>query len=117
MIEQDAQDLVSTLVAAVNAAHAELACDGWAFEGASSRFLMKTYVPVLAFRRGDDTLCFIVTPSDPSGRSFKRSARFDLSYFSEDVADDDQGKIYARDREQIERVAKWLQRWDVSATP
>ncbi len=112
MLEQDAQSLLQTLVEAVHGALAELSRDGWCFEGGISRFLMKTWVPVLAFRRGDDTLSFIVTPNDPSGRSFKRSKRFDLSYFSEDVADDAQATIYARDREQIERVGKWLQRWD-----
>ena len=110
MTEQDAQTLIAILDEAVRAA--DLERDGYMYAGAKSRFLMKTHVPVLTFTRDGTTLAFIVTPKDPSGKSFKRSACFDLSYFSEDVPDEEQGRIYARDREQIERVGKWLVTWD-----
>jgi hypothetical protein len=112
MTEQESDALSTTLASAVHAAGAELVPDGWSFVGARTRFLMRTHVPVLEFRRGAETLAFIVTPADPSGRCFKRSKRFDLSYFSEDVGDHEQDGIYRRSREQIERVARWLVRWD-----
>ena len=39
---------------------------------------------------------------------FKRGPRFDVTYFSEDVPDEEQSQIYRRDRPQIERVAAWV---------
>lgn len=112
MTREEAEALCGELQAGVEAARAGLARDGWVFEGAAPRFLMGTHVPVLAFRNGDRTLCFIVTPTDPASPAYKRTARYDLVYFSEDVADDRQSEIYRRDREVIDRVAAWLRAWD-----
>lgn len=112
MTLEAAAALSSMLTEAMHAAVAELLPEGWQFEGVAPRFLMAKHLPVLAFRHGNDTLCFIVSPTDPGAPAFKRSKRYDLTYFSEDVPDAKQGIIYRRDKEFIERVAAWLRRWD-----
>jgi hypothetical protein len=112
MISEDTDALVAILSNAITDALPDLERDGWTFAGITSRYLMHTHLPVLRFERRGETLCFIVAPTDPSQPAFKRSVRFDISYFSEDVPDDKQSEIYRRDRAQIERVAAWLRRWD-----
>jgi len=113
MTPEDAEAACEKLRAGVEPAREQLGSDGWVFEGAAPRFLMGTHLPVVAFRNGDKTLCFIVTPTDPSAPAYKRTAHYDLVYFSEDVPDDKQSAIYQRDRSFIDRFAEWLRRFDV----
>jgi hypothetical protein len=72
-------------------------------------------VPVVKFVRPGATLCFIVSATDAKEPAYKRSRRFDIVYFSEDVPDAEQSRIYARDRPMIDRFAAWVIRWDGSA--
>ena len=83
----------------------------YVFAAVGPRHFMR-YVPVASFTRGGDTIAFIVTTTDPAERVYKRSARYDIVYFSEDVADDDQHIIYARDRSMIDAFCAWLVAWD-----
>ena len=86
--------------------------EGWKLAGVSRQFLMQKHVPVAKLEREGATLCFIVTPTDPRERVYKRTPRFDLVYFSEDVPDPEQHRIYERDRATIDRFAAWLAKWD-----
>jgi hypothetical protein len=88
------------------------ATDGWKLQGVSARFLMGRHVPVAMFEREGSTLGFIVSPSIPGERAYRRSARFDIVYFSEDVADDQQQGVYDRHRAMIDRFAAWVIAWD-----
>lgn len=81
-------------------------------EAVSARSLMGTHLPVVKLRRGDETLSFIVAPTDPAARVYKRTKSFDVTYFSEDVPDDEQSRIYQRDRAAIDRFVAWLVAWD-----
>lgn len=85
--------------------------DGYAFKGARLRTFRQT-VPVVEFARGPETLSFILTPTNPTEPAYKRSDRFDIVYFSEDVPDAEQSRIYARDRAMIDRFAAWVIKWD-----
>lgn len=58
------------------------------------------------------SLGFLVSPTDPAEPAYRRTARFDLVYFSEDVPDPEQDRIYRRDRATIDRFARWLEEWD-----
>ena len=108
MTQQEAEALVATLQASFAGATDELCVDGWVFEAVTSRYLMQRHLPVVTFRRGTDSLCFIVTATDATAQVFRHGARFDVTYFSEDVPDAQQSKIYRRDKPQIERVAGWV---------
>lgn len=85
--------------------------DSYVFKGARLRTFRQT-VPVVEFARGEETISFIVTPTNPAERVYKRSARYDIVYFSEDVPDAEQARIYARDRAMIDRFAAWVIQWD-----
>jgi hypothetical protein len=71
-------------------------------------------LPVAKFVREGATLCFIVSPRDPNEPAYKRSHHYDIVYFSEDVPDAEQARIYARDRPMIDRFAAWVIHWDAS---
>ncbi len=88
------------------------ATDGWKLQGVSARFLMGRHVPVAMFAREGSTLGFLVSPTLPGERAYRRSARFDIVYFSEDVADDQQQVVYDRHRAMIDHVAAWIIAWD-----
>ena len=85
--------------------------DGYKCHGAKLRTFRQT-VPVVEFRRGNETLSFIVTPTNPAEPAYRRSLRYDIVYFSEDVPDAEQSRIYARDRAMIDRFAAWIIKWD-----
>lgn len=108
MTEDDARRLCLKLQNMIDAGRSQLAGDGWSAGPVAPRFLMKTHLPVLPFRNGDKSLCFIVTPTDPSSRVYARTAHYDVVYFSEDVPDDKQSEIYRRDRTFIDRFVAWL---------
>ncbi|MEZ4269250.1 MAG: hypothetical protein R3F39_23075 [Myxococcota bacterium] len=74
------------------------------------------WVPVVELRltNGARTLCFIVAPADPEQPAFKRGARYDIVYYSDDLAVAEHEGLYARDRESIERIARWLVAWDAA---
>jgi hypothetical protein len=88
------------------------AADGWQLRGVIPRFLMGRHVPVVMFEREGSTLGFIVSPTIPGERAYRRSARFDIVYFSEDVADNLQQGVYDRNRAMIDRFAAWIIAWD-----
>lgn len=83
------------------------AVDGWELVGVTVDYLMKRHFPVVSYRNEERTLSFLVT-DDPADRAFRRGRVYGVSYFSYDVPDDQQARIFARDREQVERVAGWL---------
>lgn len=112
MAPEEADALSKTLTAALQPALPALGQGGWELASVAPRLLMGTHMPVVAFRRASDTLCFIVTPTDPSKPAYKRTPRYDVVYFSEDVPDDQQSQIYRRDRELIDRFAAFLRAWD-----
>ncbi len=85
--------------------------DGYEFRGARLRTFRQT-VPVVEFSRGNESLSFIITPTNSAEPAYKRSARYDIVYFSEDVPDSEQSRIYARDRAMIDRFANWIMKWD-----
>jgi len=85
--------------------------EGYVCKGARLRTFRQT-VPVVEFTRGNETLSFIVTPTNPAEPAYRRSARYDIVYFSEDVPDAEQSRIYARDRAMIDRFAAWVMKWD-----
>ena len=85
--------------------------DGYHCNGAKLRTFRQT-VPVVEFSRGNETLSFIVTPTNPAEPAYRRSHRYDIVYFSEDVPDAEQSRIYARDRAMIDRFAAWVIQWD-----
>jgi hypothetical protein len=64
------------------------------------------------FTRGQETISFIVTPTNPAEPAYRRSTRYDIVYFSDDVPDAEQSRIYARDRAMIDRFAAWVLKWD-----
>jgi hypothetical protein len=85
--------------------------DGYSYNGTRLRTFRQT-VPVVEFRRGNETLSFIVTPTNATEPAYRRSTRYDIVYFSEDVPDAEQARIYARDRVMIDRFAAWVMKWD-----
>ena len=88
--------------------------DGYHCNGAKLRTFRQT-VPVVEFHRGTESLSFIVTPTNPAEPAYRRSLRYDIVYFSEDVPDAEQSRIYARDRVMIDRFASWVMKWDQSS--
>lgn len=86
--------------------------EGYQFVGVRLRMLQGKNVPVVEFSKTGQTLSFIITRTNPAAPAFRRSAHYDIVYFSEDVADAEQSKIYARDRAVIVRFADWICRWD-----
>jgi len=105
----------------VGALLAALSCDfggpklpspeGYRLVGVRLRTFRET-VPVVELGKEGQTLSFIITPTNPSAPAYKRSEHYDLVYFSEDVPDAEQSKVYSRDKAVIDRVAAWLIRWD-----
>lgn len=85
--------------------------DAYQCNGAKLRTFRQT-VPVVEFTHGNETLSFIVTPTNPAEPAYRRSLRYDIVYFSEDVPDSEQSRIYARDRVMIDRFAAWFMKWD-----
>jgi hypothetical protein len=62
-----------------------------------------------SMRRGRHTLCFLVSPRDEAWPAYRRTAHLDVVYFSEDVPDAEQRRIFERDRATIERFARWVE--------
>ncbi len=91
-----------------------LASEGWALHEVGLRFLMGRDLPVVALERAGASLCFIVTPTDPRERVYRRTQHLDVVYFSEDVPDDAQQGVYDRHRGTIDAFVAWLSRWDAA---
>lgn len=91
-----------------------LASEGWALHEVGLRFLMVRDLPVVALERAGASLCFIVTPTDPRERVYRRTQHLDVVYFSEDVPDDAQQGVYDRHRGTIDAFVAWLSRWDAA---
>jgi hypothetical protein len=92
---------------------ARLPAGGWKVTAVEPRTFRRR-VPVVTLEQPERRLCFIVTPTSPREPAFKRTPRHDITYFSEDVPDDDQDDIYRRDREMIEAFARWLMQRDAA---
>jgi hypothetical protein len=107
------QAWVGTIASELRAALAEdfgtarLPAAGWTLAAVEPR-TFKQRVPVVALECGERHLCFIVTPTNLREPAYRRTARHDVTYFSEDVADEAQGQIYRRDREMIDAFARWM---------
>jgi hypothetical protein len=86
--------------------------EGYEFARVRLRMLQGKNVPVVEFTKNGQTLSFIITRTNPAAPAYRRSTHYDIVYFSEDVADAEQSKIYARDRAVIDRFAAWIVRWD-----
>lgn len=86
--------------------------DGYQLVSVTPRFLMGRHLPVVTFAREGRTLAFIVAPTNLDERVFKRSARLDITYFSEDAPDDRQQGVYDENRAMIERFSAWVLAWD-----
>jgi len=87
--------------------------DGWEYDGVTMSWLMSRDVPVAQFRLGERTLNFIIEATNPETTEFfRRTANYDVSYFSEDAADDEQGSIFERDRGLVEGFVNWIEEWD-----
>jgi len=65
-----------------------------------------------ALRSGRKSLGFLISPKDVAEPAYKRTDRYDVVYFSEDVPDEKQSVIYQRDRETIDRFARFIEDWD-----
>ena len=111
--------IAELLQEALTAAAADVhpAVEGWKLRGVAPRFLMGRQVPVATFEREASTLAFMLSLTDPKEPAYKRSARFDITYFSEDVPDDQQQGVYDRHRAMIDRFAAWLIAWDRRGEP
>jgi hypothetical protein len=107
--EEIAETLRQALGATPSAASTR---DGWILRDVKVRLLMGRDVPVVTLARDGATLSFIVSLTNPEERAYKRSKRFDIVYFSEDVPDDAQQEIYDTHRAIIDRFAAWLIAWD-----
>ncbi|MRG92758.1 hypothetical protein [Polyangium spumosum] len=87
--------------------------EGYRCKGARLRTFRRT-VPVVELEMEGRTLSFIVTPTDPAEPAYRRSDRYDIVYFSEDVPDGEQSRIYARDRATIDHFVAWVKAWDAA---
>lgn len=109
------QTLVERLAAALGSGLPDaLTREGWALHAVGLRFLMGRDLPVVALAREGASLCFIVTPTDPRERVYRRTRQLDVVYFSEDVPDDAQQGVYDRHRGTIDAFVAWLSRWDAA---
>lgn len=90
--------------------------EGYQYVGVRLRTFRRV-VPVIELAKEGQTLSFIVTPTNLAEPAYRRSARLDLTYFSEDVPDNEQSKIYARDKTVIDRMAAWVASWDKRNAP
>jgi hypothetical protein len=105
---EEAQRSAATLAEAIET----FPSGDYVLDSVTVRFLMGTHHPVVLYRRGEERLSFIVTAKDPAQRVYKRTKRYDVTYFSEDVPDEEQSRIYQRDRVQIDRFLAALAAWD-----
>jgi hypothetical protein len=88
---------------------------GWRLADVRLRHLMGRDLPVATIEQGGSTLSFIVTPTDPDERVYKRTRRYDVVYFSEDVPDDAQQGIYDTHGTTIDAFVAWLVGWDAAS--
>ena len=69
-------------------------------------------VAEVRFATGERTLTMILTPTDPEQPVFRRTARHDVVYYSDDFAIDAHAALYERDRTMIDAFAVWFSAWD-----
>ncbi len=104
--------IVEELRAALAAAP-EAALAPWALTAVHVR-MFRAPAAVIEWKAPDATLGFIIAPTNPEERTFTRTRRFDVVYFSEDFEDDDQHACYQRDQSFINHFARWMKKWDPS---
>jgi hypothetical protein len=85
--------------------------EGWRLVAVTPRFF-QIWRALIELRTDTTSLGFLISPTDPAERAYRRTARWDFVYFSEDVPDPEQDRIYQRDRATIDRFASWLEAWD-----
>jgi hypothetical protein len=86
--------------------------EGYRIVDVKARFYMMKHLPVAMLAQDNHTLGFIVTPTNPNERTYARTPRFDVTYFTEDVKDEEQDSIYQKARPMIDRFVGWVGRWD-----
>lgn len=57
-------------------------------------------------------LAFILSPTEPHRPAYRRSAQFDIIYYSDDLTVDDHDGLFEREQATIERITSWMLRWD-----
>ncbi|MEC9071717.1 MAG: hypothetical protein VX938_05020, partial [Myxococcota bacterium] len=84
---------------------------GWSLDEVR---LYQRWAPVVEvlLRGHGRTLGFIVCPTDEEHPAFRRTASYDLVYYSDDLAPSEHDELYLRDRETIEGFSLWLRVWD-----
>ena len=85
--------------------------EGWELREVSE-MMRWTRVAEVKFATKERALTMILTPSDPERPAFKRTARHDLIYYSDDLAVSEHDALYARDATMIEAFATWFDAWD-----
>jgi len=91
--------------------------EGWRFEGFSLRAMRggdnrveEDTSPVLRFALPERALSLAVMAREPEKPAYFRSARYDISYSVESVADSQ--KLYETDRATIDAFCQWVVGWD-----
>jgi hypothetical protein len=59
-----------------------------------------------------EQLAFILAPTDLARAAYRRSAQFDIVYYSDDLAVEDHHILFAKHQRTIERITGWFLRWD-----
>lgn len=90
--------------------------EGWRLVAVTPR-CFQIWRALIELRTDTTSLGFLISPTDPTERAYRKTARFDFVYFSEDVPDPEQDRIYQRDRATIDRFASWLEAWDQRTPP
>lgn len=83
----------------------------WELEAVQVRQFVEA-AAVVEWKAPGRTLGFIIAPTQPEARTFARTRRFDVVYFSADFTDDEQEKAYQRDHAQILHFVRWMRQWD-----
>ena len=81
--------------------------DGWALEEVALRSFLTVSACAVFSRDGRD-VCIIVRPTDPaSDNAYFRTARYDLAYYFENVAEDERPSVWQSSRGLIDGFAAW----------
>lgn len=85
--------------------------DGWVIQEVG---VFQRWSPVAEVRlQGPDrTLCFIAHVREEDRAAFASGARFDLTYYSDDLTPEEHGQLYGRDRELIDAMGALFSAWE-----
>jgi hypothetical protein len=86
--------------------------DGWKFELVTAK-RVKTMSACAKFDRDGVTLNVVVRPTDPENEhAYYRTARYDMSYFFENVPEEERSGLWQAHRSMLDGFAAWLDGWD-----